>query len=135
MIIPDLKVVFVGDLVVKNQPPFLAFSNLEEWLVSLDLLLGEYKNYTVVSGRSGVVTSSVIQAQHDFLLTVQKKLDTLAQKQAALEALEGLVQPWLAGIKAPAERQKQFARRLAYGLRHYYARHYQPTSAAEINEE
>jgi cyclase len=135
VIIPDLKVVFVGDLVLKNQPPFLAFSDLPEWLESLDLLLGEYKNYTVVSGRSGVVAASIVQAQRDLLLTIQKKLEGLAQKQAAPEAVDALVQPLLSGIKAPAERQKQFARRLGYGLRHYYIRHYQPSSTVENEEE
>jgi hypothetical protein len=38
-------------------------------------------------------------------------------------------------VKAPAERQKQFARRLAYGLRHYYMRRYHPSANPENDEE
>jgi cyclase len=135
VIIPDLKIVFVGDLVLKHQPPFLAFSNLTEWLESLNILMADYKNYTIVSGRSGVVSYAVVQAQRELLSTIEKKLETLAQKQAGPEALAALVQPLLATIKAPAERQKQFSRRLAYGLRHYYMRRYHPSTSLENNEE
>ncbi len=135
VIIPDLKIVFVGDLVLKHQAPFLAFSNLTEWLESLGVLMTEYKNYTVVSGRSGVVSSSIIQAQRELLLTIEKKLEVLAQKQAGPEAIAALIQPLLASIKAPAERQKQFSRRLGYGLRHYYMRRYHPTPNLESDEE
>lgn len=135
VIIPDLKIVFVGDLVLKNQPPFLAFSNLTEWQEALGLLLTDYKNYTVVSGRSGIVSSSIVQAQLEFLQAIEKKLEALAQKQAGPEAVDALVQPFLANIKAPAERQKQFARRLAYGLRHYYIRRYHPTTSVESDDE
>ncbi len=135
VIIPDLKIVFVGDLVLKHQPPFLAFSNLTEWLESLNVLMAEYKNYTVVSGRSGIVSFAVVQAQRDLLLVIEKKLEALAQKQAGPEAVEALVQPLLTNIKAPAERHKQFARRLAYGLRHYYMRRYHPVTNLESDEE
>lgn len=135
VIIPDLKIIFVGDLVLKNQPPFLAFSNLTEWLESLAVLLAEYKNYTIVSGRSGIVSYAVVQAQRELLLSIEKKMENLAQKQAGPDAVGALVQPLLATMKAPAERQKQFARRLTYGLRHYYIRHYHPSASLENDEE
>lgn len=135
VIVPGVKVVFVGDLVLKNQPPFLAFCNLTEWLESLDVLTTKYKNYIVVSGRSGVVSHAVIQAQREFLLNVHKKLEALAQKQAGPDALDHLTQQLLGAFKAPADRHKQFARRLGYGLRHYYTRHYHPAGSIDTSEE
>jgi glyoxylase-like metal-dependent hydrolase (beta-lactamase superfamily II) len=135
VIIPDLKIVFVGDLALKQQPPFLAFSDLTEWLESLNELMTEYKNYTVVSGRSGVISHAVIQAQRELLLTIEKKLEGLAEKQAGPEAIDALIQPLLAAVRAPADRQKQYARRLAYGLRHYYMRRYHPSSNFDNDEE
>lgn len=135
VIVPGAKVIFVGDLVLKNQPPFIAFCNLPEWLESLNTLISQYKNYTIVSGRSGIVSHGVIQAQRDLLLSIEEKLEALAQKNAGPEALEPLAQQLLASIKAPADRQKQFARRLAYGLRHYYMRRYRPTNNTEHDEE
>jgi len=71
----------------------------------------------------------------EFLQVVEKKLDALAQKQAAPEAVDALVQPLLANIKMPAERQKQFAHRLAYGLRHQYIRRYHPATSIESDDE
>lgn len=135
VIAPMVKVVFVGDLVLKNQPPFIAFGNLTEWLESLDVLITQYKGYTVVSGRSGIVSPAVIQAQRELLVTIEKNLETLAQKRAGLEALETMAQQLLATIKTPADRQKQYARRLIYGLRHYYIRRYHPTNVVDVGEE
>lgn len=135
VIAPLSKVVFVGDLVIKNQPPFIAFCNLTEWLESLDVLIAEYKGYTVISGRSGVVSSAVIQTQRELLVTIEKNLEALVQKRAGLEALEGIAQQLLATIKIPADRQKQYVRRLIYGLRHYYVRRYHPTNVVDVGEE
>jgi glyoxylase-like metal-dependent hydrolase (beta-lactamase superfamily II) len=135
VIVPGPKVVFVGDLVLKDQPPFIAFCNLTEWLESLDVLLTKYKDYTVVSGRSGIVSQAVVRAQRELLVSIEEKLDALAQKRAGAEALEPVCQELLATIKAPADRQKQFARRLIYGLRHYYLRRYHLTGAVDTSEE
>src|SRR4030067_2688665 len=49
--IPAEKVGFVGDAITPNQPPFLANAELETWLQTLDILLKEYKDFTIVSGR------------------------------------------------------------------------------------
>src|SRR5512140_41090 len=75
VILPEPKIVFVGDLVVKNQSPFLSSANLPEWLNSLDHLLAEYKNFTIVSGRSGVVPFSTVQAQRDQISAIYEKLE------------------------------------------------------------
>jgi glyoxylase-like metal-dependent hydrolase (beta-lactamase superfamily II) len=135
VIIPAQKVVFVGDLVMKNQPPFLAFSNLPEWLVALDLLLANYKDYTIVSGRSSVVSLAAVQAQRELLANISTQLEALAQKQASVEAVEALIPSVLEAVKAPAERHKQYTQRLAYGLRHYYLRRYHPTNSIETEDE
>jgi cyclase len=135
VIIPDLKIVFVGDLVMKKQPPFLAFSNLTEWLAALDVLLNDYQNFTVVSGRSGLASRAEIQSQRDFIANLAAQLDALAQKQAGPEAVNALIPALLAAVRAPAERQKQYTQRLAYGLRHYYQRRYHPTGNFDTDEE
>ena len=135
VIVPGAKVIFVGDLVLKNQPPFIAFCNLVEWIESLNILIEKYPDYTVVSGRSGVVSADVIKAQRELLLTIDEKLEALGQKRAGPEVLDPLAQELLTTIKAPADRQKQFARRLIYGLRHYYMRRYHPNTHLDNTEE
>ena len=54
VILPDEKIVFVGDAVAKGRPPFLAHADIPAWLEALELLQSaDYKGYTVVSGRGG----------------------------------------------------------------------------------
>lgn len=125
VILPEEKVAFVGDAVVKNQPPFLANANLPVWLESLERLQSkEFSGYTVVSGRGGIVNAATIKAQADFFKDAVKRLDKLATKKQAPNITESLVQPLLTHLKFPAHRQKQYAQRLRYGLQQYYARHY-----------
>ena len=130
---PAEKVLFVGDMVMKNQPPFLAGSNLKAWLESLNLLLEpEYKGYTFISSRGGVVNSSAIKAQYDFLKHIHDKLNKSTTKKPNPAAVEKMVTSLLTWFKAPSARQKQFAQRLRYGLMHYNARQYHaPTGTPE----
>jgi glyoxylase-like metal-dependent hydrolase (beta-lactamase superfamily II) len=126
VIFPEEKIVFVGDAVLKNQPPFLADADLLAWLETLALLQSKaYCDYTVVSGRDGVVNATVIKKQVAFLKDAHKKIERTSKRKKAADLMEGLVQPLLSNFKGPAARQKQYAQRLHYGLKHYYVKHYQ----------
>jgi cyclase len=121
--LPDEKIVFVGDAVLKNQPPFFAGANLTDWLTALNLLLSpDFKGYTIVSSRGGVVTTNIVKTQLDFIKHVHDKLDKVTAKKSNPAAIEKMVTSLLSSFKAPAARQKQFAQRLRYGLLHYNAR-------------
>lgn len=131
---PEEKIVFIGDAVLKNQPPFLAGSNLSAWLSALELLLGaDYKGYTIISSRGGVVTTAMVKTQFDFLKHVHDKLDKITTKKPNPAAIEKLVTSLLTWFKAPAMRQKQFAQRLRYGLLHYNVRQNHPPT--QVTEE
>jgi hypothetical protein len=116
-------------MIMKNQPPFLAGSNLKAWLESLNLLLEpEYKGYTLISSRGGVVNINAVKAQYDFLKHIHDKLNKSTSKKPNPAAVEKMVTSLLTWFKAPAARQKQFAQRLRYGLTHYNARqHHVPS--------
>lgn len=135
VILPEPGIVFVGDLVLKNQPPFLAQANLSEWLAALKHLMAEYKNQTIVSGRGGVVPYAAVQAQSDQLEQIHNKLEELARKQSGPDAVEALVAPLISGLRVPPDRQKQYIQRLSYGLRHYFVRRYYSSSSSEALEE
>jgi len=126
VILPEEKIVFVGDAVLKNQPPFLANADIPVWLETLALLQSkEYRDYTIVSGRGGAVNETVIKSQVVSLKDTLKRIEKLSQKKQSADLTESLVQPLLSHFKAPAVRQKQYAQRLRYGLKHYYTKHYQ----------
>ena len=121
--LPQEKILFVGDTILKNQPPFLAGSNLKSWLDSINELLDStYKGYTFISSRGGVVNSTVIKNQYDFLKHASDRLNKITTKKPNPVTVEKMVTSLLAWFKAPAARQKQFAQRLRYGLLHYNAR-------------
>ena len=132
--LPQEKILFIGDTVLKNQPPFLAGSNLKSWLDSINQLLDStYKGYTFISSRGGVVNNTVIKNQYDFLKHASDKLNKITTKKPNPATVEKMVTSSLAWFKAPSARQKQFAQRLRYGLLHYNAR--QNHSAAVSHED
>jgi glyoxylase-like metal-dependent hydrolase (beta-lactamase superfamily II) len=135
VVLPQEKVVFVGDAVLKGQPPFLAHADLPAWLEALELLQGpDYKGFTVVSGRDGVVTPQAVRSYTEELQHIHEKVDALGKKRASVAATEKLAEQFLKDFKAPVAKQKQYAHRLSHGLQNYYIRHYQP-SAKHVVEE
>ncbi len=125
VLVPEQKVVFIGDLVSKNQPPFLAHADLPAWIEALDLLLSaDYKGFTFVSGRGGTVSTPAIKAQSEFIERVHERLEKMAKRGSSPDATEKLIEPLLTGFKSSSARHKQYVQRMRYGLRYYYARHY-----------
>ncbi len=135
VVMPETKLIFVGDAILRNQPPFLAGADLPEWLETVKLLLSPtYRNWIIVSGRGGVVAADIIKAQKEYLEQVLGKLEKLAQKKSPPEALEGLINPLLNPFKIPTSKHQKYAQRLRYGLTHYYARHYHPNTTVSTEE-
>jgi glyoxylase-like metal-dependent hydrolase (beta-lactamase superfamily II) len=130
--LPKDKIVFIGDAVTKGQPPFLASANIPHWLETLDLLLSpDYKNYTIVSGRGGVVSTQAVKAQIDLLSDVEDRLQKMASRKAAPENTEKLIEKLLPMFKGTSIKTKQYEARLRYGLRQYYLRKFHPGKGSE----
>jgi glyoxylase-like metal-dependent hydrolase (beta-lactamase superfamily II) len=135
VILPAQKIVFIGDAVLKNQPPFLASANFPAWIESINLLFSPaFRGYTVVSSRGGVVTSNTIKNQLDFLKYARDKLDKLSTKKPNPVSTEKLATSLLTHFKAPAARHKQYAQRLRYGTHHYITRHYHHSSSRSYED-
>jgi len=135
VIVPDEKVVFVGDAVVVDQPPFLANAELDVWLETLDLLTRSYGDYIIVSGRGGPVPAKAVPRLANFLDSVQAALEKLAQKNAASEEVYRLVPKLLKKIDYPDALEETYSNRLRYGLYQYYLRRYRSIEAEEVIDE
>ena len=136
VILPEDKVVFIGDLVLRNQPPFMASANLPAWIESLEALLTpRFQNFAIVSGRGGVVAESTIRAQLNLMRDIHEKLEAMSQSREGALSTETLIPQILSMVKSPASVHKQHAQRLTYGLHHYYIRHYQPVGIGEDEDE
>lgn len=133
-ILPVQKIIFVGDAVLKGQPPFLAHADLPAWIEALALLQSEYKGFTIVSGRGGIVAAQVVKHQAEVLKRLLDKLEKLGKKRSAVLSADKLAEQVLKDFKAPAARHKQYTQRLRYGIHHYYARHYQASSRHTLEE-
>jgi glyoxylase-like metal-dependent hydrolase (beta-lactamase superfamily II) len=131
VVVPAEKVVFVGDTVILDQPPFLASGDLETWLESLDLLLTSYRDYLIISGRGGPANVEAVRTQHGCIKNVIKGVERLAKRNAPPEATEELISTLLTEFSFAPERRERYIQRLRYGLHHYFTRRYRPASALE----
>ncbi len=125
VVLPEQRVVFVGDTVMAGQPPFLAAADIPAWLESLELLLQpEWQEYQIVSGRGGVVEPAEVRRQITGLKRIQAALEALSERQAAPEDTHALVPELLNGQYFSKQLEAHFAQRMRWGLQHYYARNY-----------
>jgi cyclase len=136
VVVPNDKVVFVGDLVTPEQPPFLAYADMNEWIENLEVLLTEFKDYVVVSGRGGPVTTKAIRTQQQFLKAVVKQTDRLARRNASPEETEDAVPGLLneLALNVDADMHDKYTHRLTYGLAQYYIRRFRPSNSLEQPE-
>lgn len=120
VLIPESKVVFVGDMVVKKQPPFLALADCTSWIENLEDLMTNFKDFSIVSGRGGLATQEDIRKQYKLIVDIKEKLGYLADRKASPDETQDLVSGLLTHYKAYPEYREQFRRRLAYGLYQAY---------------
>jgi glyoxylase-like metal-dependent hydrolase (beta-lactamase superfamily II) len=129
VLLPEKKVVFVGDAVVARQPPFLADANLGKWVEALDVLLSKYKGFKIISGRGGQVGEKDIRSLSLFIKDVDKQLNRITKRKGSPQAAEKLAEKLLPALESPAKYRKFYMQRLQHGLYHYYARNYYASSS------
>jgi glyoxylase-like metal-dependent hydrolase (beta-lactamase superfamily II) len=131
VLIPSAKVIFVGDTILNDQPPFLASADLPAWIDSLELLQSSYRDYTIISGRGGSKGKKGIQSQLNILKQILRGLENLSKKDAPPEMTEGLISDLISGMSLPANRRKHYIQRLRHGLYYYYSQHFQSLESLE----
>jgi len=124
--LPKSKVLFVGDAVTPGEPPFLFAAHIDPWLENLDLLRSaKYKDYTIISGRNGLVTADDIKFTQRFLKKIQRALERLDSQKADLTKVQKAAISYLDEFKAKNKQASEvFRNRLSYGFSKYYINHY-----------
>ena len=134
--VPDSHVVFVGDAVCPNQPPFLANADIPAWLETLKLLLSsDFRGYSIVSGRSGIVSVDDVRDQIKFLKKVDTKLEKIAVKKQPPAATENLIPSLLDEFEFPDVHKMQYTHRMRHGLLLYYTRHFHDLNTTTEEDE
>jgi len=117
MVIPDLSVVFIGDTVTMDEPPYVGVSVLDAWLNSLDELRGsDMKSYTLISSCGGRIDRKDINHMARFLRKIQSRVAKLENGKNRDEEIERLAIDLMGDFKIRPSREDLILKRLITGL-------------------
>lgn len=117
------KVLFVGDSLVVGQPPFFAWSDLDEWLIEMDRLSSEaFRSYTIINSRNGIIRTRSIEKQHDLLLKAQAVIQEIKEPEVSPEDIKEAAMVLLRKINYSRELKELYLNRLIWGIKHYILR-------------
>ncbi len=130
VVVPDARVVFIGDAVTPGQPPFLANADLPPWIEALQLLLTDrYRESVLISGRAGEVSREEVRRQLEYLQRINQLMDEMVQRKDPPEATDRLMTELAARFQSAGDRREIYSQRLKWGLARYYSRHYRQTAS------
>lgn len=128
VVLPKEQVIFIGDLVTINQPPFLAEADLDAWENTLDALQEkEFGTYLKISSRDGLVTDKDIRSMKKFISGVKKQLERMGRRKTNPKNIEKMIDRQLDQFDFPARFRNHYYQRLAYGLEQCYTNRYLDT--------
>ena len=117
MVIPDLSVVFVGDTVTIDEPPYVGASVIEAWLNNLDELRNsEMKSYTLISSYGGRIDRKHINHMARFLRKVQSRVEKLESGKNRQEEIERLATDLMEDFSIRSIQEDLILKRLKTGL-------------------
>ena len=127
VVLPEQKVIFLGDSVTNNQPPFFSNSNIPVWIDTLqELLKKKYLEYIFISGRGGIIVQDQINQFVRFLKKTNRSLESLARKKLPAEKTVQVANKLINEFNFPNKYQKIYLNRLKWGLFQYYAKNHFP---------
>lgn len=123
VVIPEAKVVFLGDAVWLDEPAYLGEADLDAWQATLQQAArGPFKAFTLVSSRDGIVDRKAVSQMASWLGRVEARLRKLKPRPDLAEATGTLATSLLRGFKMPATRREHAHLRLQAGLERLYTR-------------
>ena len=126
VILPDQKIVFIGDTVTPGQPPFLSSAEINSWSLSLDILKSpRFNNFVIISGRAALVSKEDIRQSHRFLKKALRTFDKLYNQKAEIIKVQESGASFINEFKPKNKSEKDlFRARLSYGFGKYYVNNY-----------
>ncbi len=115
------SVVFVGDAVTVDEPPYLGVSDIDLWLEALDDLRKlEGDGYKVISAHGGRVDRDDINNMARFLRKVENRLEKLEKADDRTTAAMGFAGELIEDFKVSNQRKETALSRLQTGLLDLY---------------
>ncbi len=125
VIIPDEKVVFIGDTVVKMGPPFFGKAHIPTWIEALDALMNaRFRDYIMISGRGGEISQDDIKDLKKSIRKIHRRIEKLASRQVRPEEAGDIADKTLDDYKFPKKDREFYLQRLRHGLTQYYVQNY-----------
>lgn len=122
--LPQQKLLFVGDAVMGDEPPFLAYFDADTWLTDLELLASErFRGYQIISSRCGIVSQEQIDVMHQRLTYIRDTLNPLLENKASLDEMLKLIPQIIDYYNVPPLLHDLYYNRLRWGLTTYYENH------------
>jgi glyoxylase-like metal-dependent hydrolase (beta-lactamase superfamily II) len=129
--LPQQRIIFLGDAVMPDQPPFLENANLDTWLETLAILSkAKFREYIFISSRCGLVHHEDIHRQITILKKVRRKLNSLAKRKATLSETQKCIPSLLENFEIPKDRKELYYHRMLWGLSQYYKKNYLTSKVA-----
>jgi glyoxylase-like metal-dependent hydrolase (beta-lactamase superfamily II) len=126
MVLPEAKVVFIGDAVTVKEPPYFGNANIDQWLESLDDLRGaRFRAYKFVSGRDGLVKRSDVNDMARFLRRIPNRIKDFAKRGGSPELADGYAKELIASFaKVQSVRADTCMLRLKASVIHLHSKMY-----------
>jgi glyoxylase-like metal-dependent hydrolase (beta-lactamase superfamily II) len=126
VILPNQKIVFVGDTVTPGQPPFLSSAEIKPWVLSLDILKSsKFEDFVIISGRAALIANEDIRQLQRFLKKALRTLDKLYNQKAEIIKVQESGASFIDEFKPNNNSEKDlFRARLSYGFSKYYINNY-----------
>lgn len=94
--VPDAKVLFGGDLVLRRTLPGLTFADTAAWVKTLDELIREHADWTFVPGHGAIARALDVRLFRDYLNGLRNAVARAVQDGKSGAALVETVKPQLA---------------------------------------
>lgn len=112
------KVIFIGDSVVIDQPPFLEWCNFDLWMDDLTWLSSDqFKDYQIISGRDGEIQQDSVLKMKENLSIIKSHFDDLLAAENPNEGVDQVAENLLSAFNFKMDRIDQFRNRLVWGLK------------------
>jgi glyoxylase-like metal-dependent hydrolase (beta-lactamase superfamily II) len=123
VVVPDARVVFIGDAVWLDEPAYLGDADLAAWQTTLQQAArGPYKAFTLVSSRDGVIERKALAQMSAWLARVEQRLRKVKPRPDLTESTASLATALLRSYKIPSTRREHAHLRLQVGLERLYTR-------------
>jgi len=108
---------FIGEAVAIEEPPYLGTADIERWLGLLDdLREGGFASYRMVCARGGLVSREDIHGMARFLRKVRNRVEKLQRERDPKEIAAGFAEELLEDFPVAASRREIAMTRLRVGL-------------------